>query len=77
MDKSVTINQAPLNIADMFRAIGFGITLVVIRVMMPEVFSGLEDTLVKFFQVIQDMLGQFPDLSGQTASVLPQAVLPR
>ncbi|MES2409088.1 MAG: hypothetical protein V4509_02165 [Patescibacteria group bacterium] len=58
----------------MLRAIGFGITLIVIRVMMPDVFEGLEVTLIKFFSVLQDILGQFPHGLDQTSMIYPHAV---
>ena len=32
-----------------FRAIGFGLALIIVRVAMPEVFHALEETLLKFF----------------------------
>jgi hypothetical protein len=60
-----------------FHAIGFGIFLIILRIVMPDVFQGLESVLVKLFQVLQEVLGHFPDLSGQTASALPHAILPR
>ena len=59
----------------MFRTIGFGITLIIIRVMMPDVFMGLEGTLVKFFSVLNDTLGQVPHVTvDQTAMIYPHAV---
>ena len=67
--------QAPLKYTNMFRAIGFGITLVIIKVMMPDVFSGLEVTLVKLFAVLQDSLGHLPTLDTQSAQVFPHALM--
>jgi hypothetical protein len=69
-ESSSTLQVQP----DMFRAIGFGIVLITIRIMMPEVFEGLEDTLVKFFSVLNDTMGQLPHLIDQTAMVYPHAV---
>jgi hypothetical protein len=40
----------------LFRAIGLGIGLLVIRALMPEVFEGLENALVEFFSTIVDVL---------------------
>lgn len=39
-----------------WKAIGLGIGLLVIRVMMPEVFHGIESTLVDLFGAMRDML---------------------
>ncbi|HEY4512744.1 MAG TPA: hypothetical protein VJH63_03770 [Candidatus Paceibacterota bacterium] len=58
-------------------AIGFGIGLIILKIIMPDVFSGLEHTLVKFFLVLQEIMGKFPDSAGQTASILPHAVFPK
>jgi hypothetical protein len=57
-----------------FRAIGFGLFLIILRVVMPEVFNGLENTLIKFLQVLADSMGQFPHVTDQTAMIYPHAV---
>lgn len=58
-----------------FRAIGFGLFLIILRVVMPDVFNGLESTLVKLFQVLADSMGQFPHVTvDQTAMIYPHAV---
>jgi len=41
---------------------------------MPDVFNGLEATLIKFFQVLVSVMGQFPDAIDQTAMIYPHAV---
>lgn len=60
----------------MFRAIGFGITLIVLKVMMPDVFNGLESTLVKLFHILGDNLDHLPSMVDQTAMIYPHAVTP-
>ena len=54
-----------------WRAIGLGIGLVIIRILMPDVFEGLNDTLTAFFSTIKEVMLSSKDLlsSGQTASV--------
>lgn len=37
------------------RAIGLGIVLVIIRIVMPDVFHALQDTLLKFFDLTQNV----------------------
>lgn len=56
------------------RAVGFGIGLIILRILMPDVFSGLEAALVKFFSVLVDVMGQFPNPADQTAMIYPHAV---
>ena len=60
-----------------FRAIGFGLALVIIRLAMPEVFEALEDTLLEFFNFLQTVLS-FGDQSfenGMRANILTPASL--
>ena len=38
------------------RAIGFGIALVVLRALMPDVFNGLEHALIEFFTALEKVL---------------------
>lgn len=68
---------APLNTCFCMRirsAIGMAIGLIVLRIVMPEVFTGLEVALVKFFAVITSVMGQFPATIDQTAMIYPHAV---
>lgn len=55
-----------------FRAIGFGLALVIIRLAMPEVFMALEDTLLEFFNLFQTVLsfGGESFESGMNANIL-------
>lgn len=41
-----------------FRAIGLGVAIVILKLLMPAVMSGLEGTLSMFFGVTQLMLAQ-------------------
>ncbi len=58
----------------MFKAIGFVVVLVAIRVIMPEVFHGFERTLLTFYHVTERMLVYAPNdvvnLAG--ASYIPK-----
>ncbi len=59
----------------LFRAIGLGIGLIVIRTLMPDVFEGLEDTLLSFFSTMTEILNVSKDslTHGQTAiGIFPQ-----
>ena len=53
----------------MFRAIGLILILIAVRYLMPDVFHGLEATLVQFFGVMQSVLAQSQS-TMQGASVL-------
>lgn len=55
-------------------AVGMFIGLIVLKIMMPAVFTGLETSLVKFFTVTTGVMGQFPTSIDQTAMVYPHAV---
>jgi hypothetical protein len=57
-----------------FKAVGLGIGLLILRIIMPDVFSGLEAALVKFFSVLADVMGQFPHGGDQAAMIYPHAV---
>jgi hypothetical protein len=48
--------------------------LLILKIIMPDVFSGLEHTLVKFFSVLTDVMGQFPNSADQSAMIYPHAV---
>ena len=50
------------------RAVGFGMALVILRVLMPEVFSGLEHTLVVFFSSLTTILTYSTSNMGAAAS---------
>ena len=39
-----------------FKALGLGIAIVVLKLLMPEVFSGLEGALVAVFGLVQTMM---------------------
>lgn len=39
-----------------FKALGLGIAIVVLKLLMPEVFSGLEGTLVAVFGLVQTIM---------------------
>lgn len=53
-----------------WKAIGLGIGLLVIRVLMPEVFTGIEDTLLALFSALRDALALSSKAmhTGQVAS---------
>lgn len=64
----------------MFRAIGFVITIIAIRLILPTAFMAFEHTTVTFFHFVEDVLAFAPTglvhtisqgVSGQSASVLP------
>jgi len=50
------------------------IGLIAIRILMPDVFTGLETSLVKFFAVATSAMGEFPHTLDQTAMIYPHAV---
>ncbi len=54
-----------------WKAIGLGIGLLVIRLMMPEVFDGIKSTLLALFSTIQDALAISTEVlhHGQTAAL--------
>lgn len=55
-------------------AVGMIIGLIAIRILMPDVFTGLETSLVKFFAVATSAMGEFPHTLDQTAMIYPHAV---
>jgi len=55
-------------------AIGMTIGLIVLKIIMPDVFNGLETSLVKFFTVATSAMEQFPNNMDQTAMIYPHAV---
>lgn len=55
----------------MFRAIGLIMLLLAVRILMPMVFTGLEDTLVQFFGVTQNVLTKSNSVLNEAASLSP------
>ena len=53
----------------MFRAIGFVIGLIAIRVLMPDVFSALQNVLIMFFNVLGQVLSYAPQDVNQLGAV--------
>ncbi|MBU3668904.1 MAG: hypothetical protein FGM57_02970 [Candidatus Taylorbacteria bacterium] len=53
----------------MFKAIGFVIGLIAIRVLMPDVFHAFESSLVSFFSLTQEVFAIAPNAVTQTGSV--------
>lgn len=51
-----------------FRAIGLGLGIVVLRFLVPELWESLEQTLLTFFEVLQTVLLAGKDFAGQGAS---------
>ena len=47
----------------MFRAIGFVIGLIAIRVLMPEVFQAFESAIISFFKFTGEVFAQTPPLT--------------
>jgi hypothetical protein len=40
-----------------FKALGLGLTIVILKLLLPDVMSGIEGTLVAFFSVTEKLLG--------------------
>lgn len=40
-----------------FRALGLGLVIVILKLLLPDVMSGIEGTLVAFFGVAESLLG--------------------
>jgi len=53
-----------------FRAIGLGLVIIILKFLMPVVFAGLENTLVVFFDTTQSVLLRSQAVV-QTGSVIP------
>lgn len=64
-------NQAPFKNTRMgiLRAIGLGIGIIVLKLLMPDVFEGLEDTLIAFFHVLKESLALGSDSLHNTAGI--------
>ncbi len=52
----------------MFKAIGFVIGLIAIRVLMPDVFHAFEHTLIKFFSLVNEVFAYTPQSVTQMGS---------
>jgi len=59
-----------------FRAIGFIILLISLRTLMPDVFSGFEDTMVQLFHSIDVTLAQGAHFQGASAGDFIPALNP-
>ena len=54
-----------------WRAIGFGIFLVILALAMPAVFGGLEETLLALLQALQHVFEQAGSLATPFAPIVP------
>lgn len=52
-----------------FKAIGLAIGIIVLRLLMPRVFEGLEDTLITLFRVLGDTVSYGGDALHNTAAI--------
>jgi hypothetical protein len=52
------------------RVLGFGLLIIMLKFLVPEIFSGLQNTLLVFFDTIQTVLGSAR--SSMTAGFIPQ-----
>ncbi len=52
------------------RAIGLGLTIIMLKFLIPQVFAGFENTLLVFFDVLQSVLGTAKNLA-QVGVALP------
>lgn len=59
------------------RTIGLVLFLIVVKILMPDVFDGIEATLVMFFVVLKKLLLTAGTLQHNTAQVVPQELVPR
>jgi hypothetical protein len=65
------------------RAVGLGITIIMLQFLVPRIFSGFENTLLAFFSTLQASLGMaqrgmqalssspVENLSGQAGTLFP------
>lgn len=51
------------------RAIGLAVAIIVLKLLMPEVFEGLEATLIALFSALQDAIVTSGDVWKQGAAV--------
>ncbi|MDD5318559.1 MAG: hypothetical protein PHF79_01920 [Candidatus Pacebacteria bacterium] len=68
---------------NIFRAIGLGIGLIVIRLLVPEIFSAFEHTLLSFFHLLDgvftvsvDGITNSAGVAASLAPKLPHAYVP-
>ena len=52
-----------------FRVLGLGLAIIILRSLMPAVWQALETTLVTFFQALQNVLAQTSDITTQGAGI--------
>lgn len=53
-----TPSLSPHTIMRIFGAVGLGLTIVVLKVLMPRVFDGIEESLIRFFELVSMVLDQ-------------------
>ncbi len=58
-----TANKSPSYQTNMFKAIGFVIGLIAIRIIMPEVFHAFESAIISFFRFTGDVFANTPPLT--------------
>lgn len=51
------------------RAIGLGIGIIILKLLMPKVFEGFEDTLITLFRVLGDTVSYGGDALHNTAAI--------
>ena len=61
VDRSILLKQIIMGI---FKAIGLGIAIVVLKLLVPDVMSGIEATLVSFFKLTQLLLAHMAQATG-------------
>jgi len=79
MDQAVDLKPPGLSALNsphmgIFRAIGFGIFLLIIANMMPAVFRGFQETTVVFFDTLSQTLLTAQDLQSEAARSLLEEV---
>lgn len=55
-----------------FRALGLGIGIIVLKFLAPEIFSALEKTLITLFETVENILVQSQNISVNGASYMLQ-----
>lgn len=55
-----------------FEAIGLGLTLIIVKILMPEVFNALANTILMFFKFLQFVLSFAGKPAVMTSVLLPQ-----
>ena len=56
-----------------FRVIGLGLAIIIIRYLMPDLFHAIENTLLVFFDVLQSVLSVSKDSLTGTAYMYPNS----